>query len=248
VAGPHSYYEVAAAEPTPRCGALRGEGAGIVAGSAGSCSCLVGAVAELGAEFGAAGGQVLMDAGGLLLDGGERFHRGEGPPAGCHRAAGELDGVGKPGGQAPFAFCGQPVDFCLLPLTVSLAPPEPGFLAVEPLPFQRQQFSRSLDDFQGAHLEVLNRQAQCPAALVEFVLALVGGLLALGLRGLALIGFSLALVGQGLAEIGPALPFISPAIAVIGHAFPLVSQAFPLVSQAFPLVSRACSRASSLSA
>src|SRR5215471_6642182 len=146
-----------------------------------------------------------MDADDLILVDGEGFQRRHGLLA---QHLGPLDclaGVRRHGRVFPFDIRHRPAELCLPPVAVGLYPPYRLFMAVDTLPAQIQQRARSLDGLQRALLQALHSLAQRLPALIEFPLPLIGRLLALIRRALAL-SHGLTLSRPPIPRLGGCLP------------------------------------------
>jgi hypothetical protein len=188
------------------------------------------------------GGQVLMEAGDLVLDGREVPDRRQGLLLQRHAALDERGRVRQPGRQAPFAFRRLPVDFRLMPSEAGLRPPRRRLVAVETLRAQRQQRTRPRDGLQRALLHGLDGIARPSCALIKLPLALIGRTLALESRRLPLVSLALALISLALALIGQGFPLISRALALVGQVLTLIGMALALIGHLLALLSRTLAR------
>jgi hypothetical protein len=186
------------------------------------------------AAAGLAGGQVFMQAGDLLLAGGEGFDRHQGLLAQFSGPFDRLGRVGQPCCQASFGLSGGPVDLCLLALAACLLPPHHFFLAVNSVAAAGQQGTGSLDGRQRALLQVFDGHAQLLAPLIQFTLPIVEFALALIQLGFPLISCPFPLVGLPLPRIGPGFTLVGSALPLLGQLLPRVGPELALIGRTLP--------------
>jgi hypothetical protein len=215
-----------------------GKSAQDLAGLACARACLFCGVPVFRTALRVTGGQVLMEAGDLVLGGRDVLDHRAGLLVQRHAALDELGRVRQPGRQAPFAFRRRPAGLCLMPPAACLPPLHRRLLAVETLPAQRQQGTRPRDGLQRALLQGLDGSASSSCALIQFPLALIDLPLALDSRGLPLVSLALALISPALPLVGQRFTLISRAIALFGRTLALFGQALALIGRAIALFGR----------
>lgn len=168
-----------------------------------------------------------MQAGDLLLVGGEEFDRHARLLA---QLPGPLDRrgrVGRAGDQVSFGLGGGSVDLCLLALAACLLPSYRFFLAAQALAATDQQDAGSLDGGQRTRLQVLDGRADLPAPPGEPLFSLVQ-------LGFPLISSPFPLVGPLLSLVGPGFTFVGFALPLIGESFSLVGPELALIGRKLP--------------
>ena len=184
------------------------------------------------------GGQVLMEAGDVVLGGREVLDHRSGLLVQRHAALNEIGRLRQPARHAPFALRRGPAGSCLMPLAACLPPLHRRLLAVQTLPARRQQSTRPRDGLQRALLQGLDSNARSSCALIQFPLALNGLPLPLDSRGLLLVSLALSLISPALPLVGQGFTLISHALALIGRTLPLFGLALALIGQLLALIGR----------
>jgi hypothetical protein len=168
-----------------------------------------------------AGGQLLMEAGDLVLYTGEGSDRRHRPLTLGFSPLDQRARVRQPGCQVLFSGHRRSVGRRLLPSPERLGSRRARLPPVEALRAQGHQRTRPRDGLLAGLLPG-GGLADVAACLIE--------------RPLPVVGLAFPLIGQALTPVSLPLPVVGLAFPVIGLAFPLIGQAFPLIGQVLTLI------------